>query len=346
VATASWAGGLTRPQIATRAAAVAVLALAMAAGRLGVDDQLENLAPALVIGTAWPVLVFVSVVIGPVWRWVDPWDALARALARGEAEQPLGHVWPAAAVAVPWVWYLSAYPDALEPRSVGALVALYTLVTVAGCLAVGRERWLASSEPFGIVLSWMALVPRRLLSSWRALPGAETLLGVLAGGVLFGAVRRSELWGELNVVPDALLWATLGVVGSCVVIAGLLEGMARAAYRGRAGVARAAVPALAGIIVAVAMDFNRLFTSVQLLPRLLGDPFGKGWDPFGTGGAGLDPAPLGTTGLTVAQLATLLAAHVVGAIVLARGVRRNDRGPGAVALTILAAASVIAITTH
>jgi hypothetical protein len=98
--------------------------------------------------------------------------------------------------------------------------------------------------------------------------------------------------------------------------------------------------------VAVAMDFNRLFTSVQLLPRLLGDPFGKGWDPFGTSGAGLDPAPLGTTGLSISQLAVLMAAHVVGAIALARGVPRGDRGPGAVALTILAAASVIAITTH
>jgi hypothetical protein len=346
VGSASWADGLTRPQIATRAVGVALLALAISAGRLGVDDQLENLAPALVIGAAWPVLVFVSVVIGPIWRWLDPWDALARVLARGETERPFGHVWPAAALALPWVWYLGAYPDSLEPRSVGALLALYTLVTLAGCLAVGRERWLASSEPFGIVLAWLALVPRRLLSSWRAPPGAETLLGVLAGGVLFGAVRRSELWGELNVVSNALLWATLGVVVSCVVVAGLLEGMARAAYRGRSGVARAAVPALAGIIVAVAMDFNRLFTSLQLLPRLLGDPFGKGWDPFGTSGAGLDPAPLGTTGLTVAQLAVLLAAHVAGAVALARGVPRGDRGPGAVAVTILAAASVIAIATH
>jgi hypothetical protein len=94
------------------------------------------------------------------------------------------------------------------------------------------------------------------------------------------------------------------------------------------------------------MDFNRLSTSVQLLPQLLGDPFGKGWDPFGTSGAGLDPAPLGTTGLTVAQLAVLLAAHVAGAFALGRGVPRGDRGPGAVALTILAAASVIAVTTH
>jgi hypothetical protein len=164
--------------------------------------------------------------------------------------------------------------------------------------------------------------------------------------VLFGAVRRSELWGELNVVPNSLLWATLGVLVACVVGAGLLEGMARAAYSGRAGVARAAVPAVAGIIVAVAMDFNRLFTSVQLLPALLGDPFGEGWDLFGRAGAGLDPEPLGMTGLTVAQLCVLLAGHVAGAIVLARGLPKGERSPGATVLAMLVAASVIAITTH
>lgn len=47
----------------------------------------------------------------------------------------------------------------------------------------------------------------------------------------------------------------------------------------RAVAARAVVPAVAAIIVAVAMDRNRLSTSVQLLPQLFGDPFGRGWGP-------------------------------------------------------------------
>lgn len=343
---ASWAGDLTGSQVAGRLVGVALLALAIASGRLGSDDQLENLAPALVVGAAWPLLVLASVVIGAVWRWLDPWDALGRWLARGRAERAPDHVWPAVGLALPWVWYVSAYPEALEPRAVGAILVLYSLVTVAGCLAFGRVRWLASCEPFGILLAWMALVPRRRLSDWRPPAGAEALVGVLAGGVLFGAARRSELWGDLNIVSGAMAWATLGVGASCALGAGLLEGMARGAVRGGVGVARAAVPALAGIIVAVAMDFNRLFTSVQLLPGLLGDPFGKGWDLLGRAGARLDPAPLGTTGLTVAQLAVLAAGHLAGAIVVARGISKRDRSPAAVVLGVLGAASVIAIATH
>lgn len=345
---ASWAGSVTASQLVTRLVAVAVLVLAIAAGRLGVDDELENLAPALVVGALWPLLVLAGISLGPVWRWIDPWDSVARVLVRGEPEQRSDHVWPAAAVAVGWVWYLSAYQDTLDPRSVGALLAVYTLVTVGGALALGRARWLSSAEPLGILLSWMALLPRRRLTDWRPPRGAEALLGVLVGGVLFGAVRRSELWGSLNTAHEAEIYAAVGLVLFCAAAFGLLMLMALAAQHldARAVAARAAVPVVAGIIVAVAMDQNRLSTSVQLLPELFGDPFGRGWDLLGRAGAGLDPAPLGDAGLVAAQLALVLAGFLIGAAVLARRLERADRGPVALVLAVLASASVIALVSH
>jgi hypothetical protein len=341
----SWAGSLTPAQIATRALAVALLGLAVAAGRIGADDELENLAPALVVGVAWPLLVLASVVAGSVWRWVDPWDGAARVLAPGDARPEPRSVWPAVPLAAVWVWYLSAYAEPLAPRAVGAVLALYTLVTVSGCLALGRTRWLSTAEPLGIVLSWMALLPRRRLGAWEPPRGAAALLGVLAGGVLFGAIRRSELWGSLNTVHGAGFLATLGVLASCAAAAGLLALMA-ASTAARAPVIRAAVPAVAGLIVAVAMDRNRLFTSVQLLPGLFGDPFGDGRDLFGSATARLDPAPLGTSGLLVAQLAAALAGYLVAAVVFARGAPRPARTPSAAGLAVLAGLSVIAVSSH
>jgi hypothetical protein len=59
---------------------------------------------------------------------------------------------------------------------------------------------------------------------------------------------------------------------------------------------------------------NRFTTSLQLLPGLLGNPFGRGWDLLGEAGRGLDPAPFGDTGLVVLQLAVLAAGAMTGVV--------------------------------
>lgn len=57
---------------------------------------------------------------------------------------------------------------------------------------------------------------------------------------------------------------------------------------------RTAVPAVAGFIVAVAMDRNRFFTGFKLLPGLLGDPFGSAWICSEGREPGWIPLPLGS----------------------------------------------------
>ena len=342
----SWEGDLSPLQWVTRVAAILLLVIAIAAGRLGVDDELDNLAPALIVGVAWPLLILCSC-FGPIWRWLDPWDGATRPFDGGAPATSVHDVRFAAVLVLPWVWYLSAFADPLDPRSVGAALGFYTILTLAGVLASGRVRWLSSAEPLGIMLSWLSLLPRGRLVDWAPPRGAEALLGSIAGGVLFGAVRRSELWGELNSVPDAPLFATLGVIVSCLVVVGLLYGIRWAAAfpETRPLVARGIVPLVAGIILAVALDRNRLFTSLQLLPGLLGDPFGAGWDLFGDPTESLDPAPLGDAGLLWAQLGILLAGSIAGTMMLA-GASRQARTPVAALLSVLVALAVIAVATH
>jgi len=352
---ASWEGSLSRAQLVTRTVAVVLLSLAILAGRVGADDQLENIAPALVVGAGWPLLVLGSVAVGPVWRWADPWDALARGLGgpTDRRGQPTvvgtsASVLPAAVTLLPVVWYVSAYPYSLDPRGVGAALALYTIVTVAGCVAFGRRRWLSGCEPLGSMLTWMALLPRGRLWDWDPPRGTEALLGVATGGLLFGAVRQSGLWAAVNRLPAALAYNTLGLLCLCAVFATLFVLMGRVgrSVGGRPAVARGAVPAVAGIMLAVALERNRLSTSVQLLPGQLGDPFGLGWDLLGPAVAGLDPAPLGAAGLLALQLTVLVTAHLAGALAVALRLRDTARLPAAVLLLHLMALSVFAVALH
>jgi hypothetical protein len=340
----SWEGRLTAGQVATRSLSVGLVVLAVAAGRLGSQRELDNLAPALAVGVAWPGLLVLSATLGPVWRWLDPWDGIARTVAADTGDRPAREdVRLAVLVAVAWTWYLGAYPEALSPRAVGLALGVYTFVTVAGCLAFGRSRWLSRAEVFGILFGWLARLPRGLLPSWSPPAGASLLLGALAGGLVFGEIRRTELWGELNVVPGAVLWATAALVASAAVGALLVNSLERwASAEGAPGsVAAVAVPAVASIAVAFSLARSRLFTSIQILPSVLADPFGLGWDPFGIQPETLE-APLAPVPLAVVQLAVLLAGHVAGAVALARR-GPGTRAPAALVLALLMGSATLTL---
>ena len=344
----SWEGRLSTPQRAVRALSVLMLLTVVVAGRLGVRDDLENLAPAFAIGVAWPLLFAGSLVLGTLWRWLDPWDAIARVLAPGDATTPAAHVWPAVVLAVPWLWFLGAYSRTLDPRSVGAALAAYTVVTVAACLALGRVRWLSSGEPLGLLLSWVGLLPRRQLRSWTPPRGAETLLGVVIGGLVFGAVRRTSVWTPLHARDDEWVFAAVGLVASCALMGAAAGLEARAGRTGaqRAVVSRVLVPAVASLVIAVALARNRLFNSVQLLPGLVGDPLGRGWDLLGSPTEGLREAPLGVTGLVALQLAVIGVLHLVAAVTGARQLPRDQRLSVIGVLAVSVALSMTAVVLH
>ena len=348
-----WAGSLTTGQVATRAVGVVLLVLAVAAGRAGSASELENIAPALIVGMAWPGLVLASSLLGAAWRWVDPIDSLARLTARGDRRgDPPGEpvdVRPALVSALAWTWYLSAYTGTLAPRSVGAAAGLYAVAMLAAALAFGRTVALPAAEVFGILAGWLARFRRGVLASaWQPPVGTEVVLGTVAGGLLFGTVRRSELWGALNVRPRAGLLAAAGILAFALAGALALVWLRRWATRlGDPGsVAGAAIPAVGGVALAVAMAFNRLTTSAQLLVILASDPFGRGWDLFGTADwpRPPEPAPLGTAGLDLAQVVVLLVGGVAGALVLARRTAPEGRFPGAAAVALLTGAGVMAVT--
>jgi hypothetical protein len=344
---ASWEGGLDRARVAGRVVAVALLLLAVAAGRAGSERELANLAPALVVGAAWPGLLALSATLGPVWRWLDPWDGAARLLApsgAGEGAAAADVRW-ALVPSMAWAAYLTVYRTPLSPRSVGLALGVYTIVTIAGCLAAGRVSWLSRVEVFGLLFSWTARLPRGQLRAWQPPRGASAVVGALTGGLLFGAIRRSELWGGLNVGPRATVVTAVGFV-AVAAVAGTAAATAEwwAGRRGaRGAVASALVPVSAATAIVVGLVSERLITSILLLPSLASDPFGRGWDLFGTAGRGL-PAGIGPTRVAALQAAVLLAGYLAGAAVAA-GRGRPARVPAALLLSAGAGGSMLVIAS-
>ena len=101
-----------------------------------------------------------------------------------------------------------------------------------------------------------------------------------------------------------------------------------------------------GVALAVALARNRLFTSVQLLPGLLGDPLGRGWDLLGTPTAGLDPAPLGAGGLIALQLCLVAGTHIAAAAACPRPLVGDARIPVIGVLVVSAGLTMVAVGLH
>jgi hypothetical protein len=339
-----------QPHRVAQAVMIALLALAVFAGRAGVNQVTRNIAPALVVGAGWPLLVSLSALFGHWWHRANPWEGLARLLAPltrdRDATGTGSGVWPATLTSALLVWYLHAFPGALLPRAVGAAVALYTVVTVGGCLAVGRATWLSRVEVVSIFTGWVARLRRGGLLGWEVPDGAATVLGILAGGSLFGLVRYTRLLNPLLFgLPAEVPAEAVGVALAALAAVALLA-VARRADGGSGTVVAAAVPVAAGLALAASLVRGQALIAVQLLPILAGDPLGRGWDLFGTAGWTPDPNPLGDTWHVVAQVLLIAAGGVAGAQVARLRTAGSGGGlwPATVTVAVLVTAGVLAVT--
>jgi hypothetical protein len=344
--------GLPATRWPTRAAGVLLLGLAIATGRLGRDSTIENLAPVLVMGLGWPLLVAGSALLGRVWAWLDPWDTLARVLSplRG-GESPPGPgaraVWWAIPAALAWMWLLGVARAPFSPRTVGTGLAVYTVVMLAGTLLIGRREWLDRADVVGLFFGWVARTRRGGLRRWDPPAGAEIVLGVLAGGLLFGSVRGSVTWLEFAASPNPHVWRAGGLLVWAGVAAGALwlAGRVSARLGARGDVPAAVVPVVTAIALATALTADRLKVSLQLFPGLASDPFGRGWDLFGTAHFGLVWGPTDLSLLIGIQVALLLLGGVAGALVARRRQAAwREAGPAVAAVCAVVAGGVLTLS--
>ncbi|HVF03291.1 MAG TPA: hypothetical protein VNA20_00485 [Frankiaceae bacterium] len=240
-------------------------------------------------------------------------------------------VWPAVVTGGAWAAFLALHAVTVSPRKLATALAVYTIVLLAGSLALGRDRWLPTADGVGLVVGWTGLVRRGRLLTWHPPPAAAALLGAVFGGVAFTRLRLSSAWGEVALRDDPETWHRVGAVAA-VALGAAVGWLAErwATRRGAAGsVAAALVPVTAATVVALTL--RRLTVAAQLVPGLASDPFDKGWRLLGPLG---DPRPIDVNPWgTAVQQALSVGVVALGAVAAAwvvarrvRGVRARDPG--------------------
>ncbi len=358
--------------VLARVVGVVVYGVVVTAGLFGSTFPAANIAPIAVFITLWIGLAFVSIVLGDVWRVLSPFATLAAAGAwvrvrrRGEdlapAEPaPIGPWAPA--LAAGFLWLELAYHSATQPRLLGALALGYGVVVLAGAARWGRG-WLAGNELFAVVFGLLAaLAPLhredgRVRVRWPVTglgrlelgDAALAVLLVVIGGTVFDGWTRTTFWADLTL--QRVGWgytavATLGLCWTIGLVALVYLGVTRlaAASVGADGdeTARSFGPLLVPLTAAyvVAHSFSILVVEGQGFWFLASNPYGWGWDLFGTADAAVDQNLLALSTIVWVQVVGLVLGH--GAAVLAVHDRavRDLRGRAALRVQLILLAFLV-----
>ncbi|MBT8416303.1 MAG: hypothetical protein KJO42_02600 [Silicimonas sp.] len=217
----------------TQTLALALLVVLLWQGAFGPTDPLRNPLTLGLWTLFWILIVAVQALVFDIWRWVNPFAALARLIGLTGIRPPFANNRPSRWIAVvlflAFSGFLLADPAPSDPRRLALFAALYVAATALGIALVG-PRWLTRAEFLTFLMRTYRQTaiagPARLgPNGWRILRlGPPTLAGatfmlLLLGSGSFDGLNETFWWlGLLGVNP-------LEFPGRSAVIAPTLAGL-------------------------------------------------------------------------------------------------------------------------
>jgi hypothetical protein len=253
--------------------------------------------------------------------------------------------YPAAAALFAFVALELAHPRPDYPRTLAVAVALYSYWALAGMAVYGRDVWTRYGEGFAVAFGLLARIapfaaregkvvvrwPFTGLAGEDRTRGALVFVAVLLGSTSFDGFSRSSTWVDLvaelraelagssqRTVDLATTFLNIGGLAFFIlaVLATYLAAVAIAEDVGR--VSRSLVPdfvlPLVPITAAYLMAhyFTLFLIQGQFIVTLASDPFGRGWDLFGTADFAPNLAIVSPETVWYVQVAALVIGHVAG----------------------------------
>lgn len=309
---------------------------------LGVDDA-NNPVPYVAYAWLWVGLAALSLILGPVWAWLNPIRWLHKGLTRLARLDPEASMttwspgyWPAALGLFAFTWLELIAPDRTTLPVLRVAIGGFVLIDLLGALVFGRG-WFARCDPFEVwsrlygSLSPLALRPDRVWVLRSPLHGANAVTvdrgllataAVMLGGTAYDGFSSEPLWYtfvQSSDLPSELLM-TAGLLGMSLVVALSLH-LAAAVSAHLAGIpvrglaaqfAPSLLPIAAGYLVA--HYWSLLIFEGQNTLAKLSDPLGIGANWLGTGELTASRALLAPTLVALIQVVAIVTGHVLGVV--------------------------------
>lgn len=330
----------TALRLGLRVVATLLAAAVCLIGFLGPHSIQRNLAPWAFYVTFWVGLVPASLLLGPVWRVLNPLRLVHAALARLLRLDPqrgvfalperLGY-WPAAASLAAFAYLELVIPERSQPDVVARFILCYAVVHTTAALAFG-QRWFDHGDGFevySLLLGSLAPLGRRRdgrlvlrspldgLTTIQPAPGLVAVVITLVGSTAYDGLSRTSFWNAG--IPSSVTTATVGLSCSILLIAAVyLLGTWRVATPDQRDAptpttfAHTIVPIAAGYVIA--HYFSLLIFDGQQTLILASDPLGRGTDLFGTAHHIIDYTLVGTTAIALVQILAIVTGHLLATV--------------------------------
>lgn len=319
----------------------------LATAMFGSSIPTANPAPTLLYVWFWVGLVPASLLLGPIWRALNPLRALAAGMIRLSGSEELhsdelprwANYWPAVASLLVFVWLELVYQNAAEPSTVFGFIAFYSLIHVIAAHRYGM-RWFERAdgfEVFSTLVGQMASVGRRNdgrivvrnpfdgLAAVRGEPGLVGVIVVLLGSTAFDGLTRTRFWSDLTVDSTGapyLLLGTAGLLGAFAIVAVTYLAAVRFSERyervsdQKRPLASEFIHSLIPIAIGytVAHYFSLFIFQGQAGYILSSDPFDKGWNLLGTKDWSINYLVVSTSAIALVQVGAIVAGHIAGVV--------------------------------
>ena len=344
------------PRLVGGIVGVAALLAVVITGLFGLTDPTRNPAEYLVWIFFWAGTVILSGLVGNLWYLLNPWAAIYDAVTRVVRIRPVLKlpnvgVWPAAAAYFSFACLELTTGMANRPWLVATVAVVYSVVTLAGMVAFGRDEWLGHCEGFTVLFDivgrfspieaerddlgrivavyvrpWGVGLLKPAASGWDRVMFVILMLSTLA----FDGILATPAWQDFNVALEPV-WLPMGSFGfffirtlglTLLTVAFLLifvAFMEAVIYFGSRKVdLKTTVSGFALTLVPIALVYNAahnysyvMVQSQGLIP-LLNDPLGKGWSLW-PAVAGYKPSFALAQASTVwfAQIILIVLGHVI-----------------------------------
>jgi hypothetical protein len=321
---------------------VGLLAVVILAGYLGDDFTRDNLAPTFILNVFWVGLVLVSVLFGDVFRAFSPWRAIRLPGIRPYPERWGRYPAALALLGFTWIELVSTWGEtSVDGLTTAAVV--YTVYTIAMQAVFGTEEWTRRGEAFAVYFNLFSRIsiwetrdrvvgvrpPLGGLPRLDPMPGTVLFVVVMIGTVTFDGFSQGQLWKDASVDVAGWIDGIVGIDAAPKVVGtlGLLLGVAAIGLFYRLGIdgarsvggdldARQLRRAFVHTLVPIALAYvaahylSYLLFEGQAILYLASDPFGEGWDLFGSANRGIDFTYLSQNAIWYLQVAFVVVGHV------------------------------------